>query len=285
MNNPHKNARTTPLGRVEMIRRIVEEGRPLKVVAGEFGLSERRAREWLRRYRSEGVAGLENRSSKPCAVANRTMAHHIRGLEHLRREYRLTGAEIADKLGLARSTVAGWLTRLGLGRLESLEPKPPVRRYQRERPGELLHLDIKKLGRFERVGHRITGSRRGRSQGAGWDYLHVAIDDATRLAYVEVLPDETRRSTTGFLIRALRWFKTRGVKVERVMTDNGAGNIARLFRKTLARLAISHIRTRPYTPKTNGKAERFIQDHAARMGLRHPLQILPHTRSRPAKMA
>ena len=259
MNNPHKNARTTPLGRAEMIRRIVAEGRPLKVVAAEFGLSERRAREWLRRYRMLGSAGLENRPSRPLTVANKTMAHQVDGIERLRREYRLTGAEIAEKLGLARSTVAGWLARLRLGRLTSLDPKPPVRRYQRQHPGELLHLDIKKLGRFERTGHRITGCRRRRSQGAGWDYLHVAIDDATRLAYVEILPDETRRSTTGFMIRALRWFKARGIRVQRVMTDNGSGYIAKLFRRTLARLSITHIRTKPYTPKTNGKAERFIQ--------------------------
>ena len=242
-----------------MIRRVVEEGRPLKTVSSEFGLSERRALEWLKRYRAQGAAGLENRSSRPRTVANKTMAHQVDGIGRLRREYRLTGAEIGEKLGLARSTVAGWLARIGLGRLASLDPKPPVRRYQRQTPGELLHLDIKKLGRFKRTGHRITGSRRGRSKGAGWDYLHVAIDDATRLAYVEVLPDETRHSTTGFLIRALHWFKAQGVKIERVMTDNGSGYIARLFRRTLQRLAIRHIRTRPYTPKTNGSAEQFIQ--------------------------
>lgn len=178
MNNPHKNARPTPLGRAEMIRRIVEEGRPLKIVAAEFGLSERRTREWLRRYRTLGAARLENRSSRPRTVANKTMAHLIGAIGRLRREYRLTGAEIGEKLDLARSTVAGWLARLGLGRLACLDPKPPVRRYQRQNPGELLHLDIKKLGRFERTGHRITGSRKGRSQGVGWDYLHVAIDDA-----------------------------------------------------------------------------------------------------------
>ena len=167
MNNPHKNARTTPLGRAEMIRRIVEEGRPLKIVTAEFGLSERRTREWLRRYRMLGSAGLENRSSRPHTIANKTMGHQIGAIGRLRREYRLTGVEIGEKLDLARSTVAGWLARLGLGRLASLEPKPPVRRYQRQNPGELLHLDIKKLGRCERTGHRITGSRKGRSQGAG----------------------------------------------------------------------------------------------------------------------
>ncbi len=259
MNNPHKNARTTPLGRAEMVRRIREDGQPLAAVAAGFGISERTARKWLKRYEAEGPAGLENRSSRPKAVAKRTGELWLVSIERLRREYRLTGEEIAEKLSMARSTVAGWLTRLGLGRLAALEPKAPVRRYQRDRPGELLHLDIKKLARFDGVGHRITGDRRGRSKGMGHDCLHVAIDDATRLAYVEVLPDEKRQSTTGFLVRALRWFRARGVEVERVMTDNGSGYVAKLFRKALRMLGIRHIRTRPYTPKTNGKAERFIQ--------------------------
>ena len=258
MNNPHKNARMTPLGRAEMVRRILG-GQPLAIVAAGFGISERTARKWLARYRKEGPAGLENRSSRPRTVANRTGEPWLASIERLRRAYRLTGEEIAEKLSMARSTVAGWLARFGLGRLASLDPKPPIRRYQRERPGELLHLDIKKLARFEGIGHRITGDRRGRSQGMGYDCLHVAIDDATRLAYVEVLPDEKRRSTTGFLVRALRWFRARGVRVERVMTDNGSGYVAKLFRKALRILGIRHIRTRPYTPKTNGKAERFIQ--------------------------
>lgn len=259
MNNPHKNARTTPLGRAEMVRRIVEEGRSAAEVAAGFGVSERTARKWVARWRKEGTAGLENRSSRPRSAADDASAFWRDTAARLRREYRLTGAEIAERLHLARSTVAGWLTRMGMGRLATLEPKEPVRRYQRERPGELLHLDIKKLARFDGVGHRITGNRRGASEGMGYDFLHVAIDDATRLAYVEVLPDERRWSTTGFLIRALRWFRVRGVRVERVMTDNGSGYIARLFRKVLRMLAIRHIRTRPYTPKTNGKAERFIQ--------------------------
>ena len=259
MNNPHKNARTTPLGREEMVRRIVEEGRPLIVVAAGFGVSERTARKWLARWRAEGSAGLQNRSSRPRTVANRLADAVITGIEQLRREYRLTAEAIAGKLALARSTVAGWLKRRGIGRLKSLVEPEPVRRYQRERAGELLHLDIKKLARFTHTGHRITGNRRGGNAGLGYDFFHVAIDDATRLAYVEVLPDERRSSTTGFLIRALRWFRQRGVRVERVMTDNGSGYVARLFGKVLRMLRIRHIRTRPYTPKTNGKAERFIQ--------------------------
>ena len=259
MNNPHQNARMTPLGRAEMVRRIVEEGRPVAEVAAGFGVSERMARKWLARFRSEGPAGLENRSSRPASVANRTLEPWIDMMERLRRDYRLTAEEIAAKLRFARSTVAAWLKRRGLGRLTCLDAPAPVRRYQRQRPGELLHLDIKKLARFERVGHRITGDRHGKSEGAGYDFFHVAIDDATRLAYVEVLPDERRTSTTGFLVRALRWFRARGVRVERVMTDNGSGYVARLFRKALRMLRIRHIRTRPYTPKTNGKAERFIQ--------------------------
>lgn len=213
----------------------------------------------MARWRSEGTAGLENRSSRPKSPAVDAARFWHDTVDRLRREYRLTGEEIAEKLGLARSTVAGWLTRAGLGRLAALDSKEPVRRYQRDRPGELVHLDIKKLARFEGVGHRITGNRRGASEGMGYDFLHVAIDDATRLAYVEVLADERRWSTTGFLVRALRWFRARGVRVERVMTDNGSGYVARLFRKALKILGIRHIRTRPYTPKTNGKAERFIQ--------------------------
>jgi transposase len=204
MNNPHQNARMTPLGRAEMVRRIVEEKRPVAEVAAGFGVSERTARKWLARYRKEGAVGLKNRSSRPILVANRTLDPWIDMMENLRREYRLTAEEIAAKLKLARSTVAGWLKRRGLGRLKSLEEPAPVRRYQRQRPGELLHLDIKKLARFDKIGHRITGDRHGKSEGAGYDFFHVAIDDATRLAYVEVLCDEQRSSTTGFLVRALR---------------------------------------------------------------------------------
>jgi transposase InsO family protein len=192
---------------------------------------------------------------------------------HLRRTLRMTGAAIAAKLGLARSTVSRWLRREGLGRLVQLDPPGPVRRYQRERPGELIHLDIKKLGRFDQPGHRVTGTRTGcRNRGAGWDFVHVAVDDATRLAYVEVLADERKLTTTAFLLRALRWFRSRGIRAERVMTDNGSAYRSRRFAKALRLLGIRHIFTRPYTPKTNGKAERFIQTLLREWayGLAHP---------------
>ena len=197
----------------------------MTAVAASFEVSTRTVRKWLARFRRDGRAG----------------------------------EEIALRLRLPRSTVASHLQRLGLGRLAALEPSEPARRYSRARAGELVHLDVKKLACFRRIGHRITGDRRQGSEGAGWEFVHVAVDDASRLAYVEVLPDERRQSVTGFLVRALRWFKRQGIRVERVMTDDGSGYVSRLFRKVCRLLHLRHIRTRPYTPKTNGKAERFIQ--------------------------
>jgi transposase InsO family protein len=257
--NAHKNARTTPFGRAVMIRRVLQEGWSVSAVAASFAVSTRTVRKWLARFRREGRAGLENHSSAPHRVANKLPAPWLTMITRLRREYRMTGEEIALRLRLPRSTVASHLRRLGLGRLAALEPSEPARRYSRARAGELVHLDIKKLARFRRIGHRITGDRRQGSEGAGWQFVHVAVDDASRLAYVEVLPDEKRQSVTGFLVRALRWFKRHGVRVERVMTDNGSGYVSRLFRKVCRLLHLRHIRTRPYTPRTNGKAERFIQ--------------------------
>jgi transposase InsO family protein len=242
-----------------MVRRVEVEGWTAAAVAAACAISERTVRKWLARYRAEGLAGLENRPSRPRLVANKLAAPWVAMILRLRRDCRMTAAEIAARLDIARSTVAGHLHAAGLGRRRALDPKPPVVRYQRQRPGELVHLDIKKLARFHRVGHRITGNRRGASDGAGWDFVHVAVDDASRLAFVEVLDDERRTTVTGFLVRALRWFKARGVRVERVMTDNGAGYVSRLFRKACRLLALRHLRTRPYTPRTNGKAERFIQ--------------------------
>ena len=259
MNNPHQNARLTVYSREQIVARIAA-GQTGAEVAEAFGVSVRTVRKWTARHRAGGGAALANRASAPARVSGRLADHTIAVVVWMRRTLRLTSAEIAARLGLARSTVARWLAREGLGRLGWLDPPEPVRRYQRDRPGELIHLDIKKLGRFDRPGHRVTGTRTGcRNRGAGWDFVHVAVDDATRLAYVEVLRDERKATTTAFLLRALRWFRGHGIRVERVMTDNGSAYRSRPFRKALRWLDIRHIFTRPYTPKTNGKAERFIQ--------------------------
>ena len=259
MNNPHQGARLTVHSRELIVARHAA-GRPARQIAGQFGVSVRTIHKWLRRYREGGQGALGNGASTPLRRPRRLGEARIALILDLRRRFRMTAAAIAERLGLARSTVARWLARHGVGRRAALDPPPPVRRYQRERPGELLHIDIKKLGRFDRPGHRVTGSRtRGSSRGAGWDFLHVAVDDATRLAYVEVLPDERKESATAFLGRALAWFAARGIRVERVMTDNGSCYRSHIFRQALDAHAIRHIRTRPYTPKTNGKAERFIQ--------------------------
>ena len=236
--NAHKNARTTPFGRAVMVRRVLEEGWSVAAVASAFEVSTRTVRKWLGRFCSEGVAGLQNRSSAPHLVANKVAAPWLTMVTRLRRDYRMTGEAIAERLRLPRSTVASHLRRLGLGRLAALEPSEPARRYNRARAGELVHLDVKKLARFRRIGHRITGDRRGQSEGAGWEFVHVAIDDASRLAYVELLPDEKRQLVTGFLVRALRWFRRLGVRVERVMTDNGSGYVSRLFRKACRMLRL-----------------------------------------------
>jgi transposase InsO family protein len=177
------------------------------------------------------------------------------------RRRRCTGKAIAAAVGVSAATVSRILKRLGLNRLAGLEPAEPVRRYERAAPGEIIHLDIKKLGKFNRIGHRVTGDRTGQSntRGVGWEYLHLAIDDHSRLAYSEILPDEKRASCLRFLFNALRFFRSLGVKVHRVMTDNGSSFRSRRYAKALRRLKIKHLRTRPYTPKTNGKAERFVQ--------------------------
>lgn len=272
MNNPHHNARLTVYSREQIVSRI-GSGQSAAEVAEAFGVSVRTVRKWVARYRQGGRAALANRASAPARVANRLPDRSVALIGWMRRALRLTGAQIAARLGLARSSVARWLRRAGLGKLAQLDPPEPVRRYQRDRPGELIHLDIKKLGRFDRPGHRVTGTRTGcRNRGAGWDFVHVAVDDATRLAYVEVLPDERKASTTAFLLRALRWFRSHGIEVERIMTDNGSAYRSRRFRKALRWLDIRHIYTRPYTPKTNGKAERFIQTLLREWayGLAHP---------------
>jgi transposase InsO family protein len=256
--NVHKNARLTPNGRVLMVQRI-EAGWPVGRAAEASGLSERTAHRWLRRWRA-GDRQLADRSSAPHRCPGRLGPEQVASIERLRRERR-SGPAIARLLGMARSTVGLVLRRLGLNRLDRLEPRPPAIRYERQRPGEMIHLDIKSLGRFERIGHRISGDRTGqsRSRGIGWDHLHVAIDDASRLAYTEVLPSLGREDATAFLNRALDWFARLGVQVERVMTDNGSAYRSSLFATALQQAGVRHVRTRPYTPRTNGKAERFIQ--------------------------
>lgn len=256
--NVHENARQTPRGRVLMVEKI-ELGASVRQAAADAGVSERTAHRWLTRWRS-GDRDLRDRSSAPRSCPHRLAGAQVERITELRRQ-RLTGPAIARRLGLARSTVGLVLRRLGLNRLALLEPRLPVVRYERQRPGEMIHLDIKSLGRFERIGHRISGDRTGqsKSRGIGWDHLHVAIDDASRLAYTEVLPSLGREDATAFLTRALDWFARLGVQVERVMTDNGSAYRSGLFAQALQQAGIRHVRTRPYTPRTNGKAERFIQ--------------------------
>jgi transposase InsO family protein len=256
--NVHKNARTTPRSRALLIHRVLVENWPVAEVAMSIGISERTVYKWLARYRAEGVAGLQDRSS-----AARRHPHALPpawiALVRLLRHGKLVAAEIAKRLPLARSTVSAVLARIGLSRLRYLAPAEPLRRYQWQRPGELVHLDIKKLGRFVRAGHRVTGDRdRGRA-GCGWEYAHVAVDDCTRFSYVEILPDEKRYTTTYFWLRALREFRRRGIRVQRVLTDNGGAYCSRPFRKACRWLGIAAKRTRPHRPQTNGKAERFIQ--------------------------
>lgn len=222
------------------------------------GLSERAAYRWLARYRSEGVEGLRDRSSRPLTIPNRTSQAQVEEIVRLRLR-RMSGAEIACRTGMARSTVARWLVRAGMGRLKQLAPPEPIRRYQKEHPGELLHLDIKKLGKIRGVGHRITGNRLQRARGIGWEFVHVAIDDASRIAYVEVLTNDRGTTAATFLQRAVRWFESQGVKTRKILTDNGGCYISRPFAEICRLLGVKHSRTRPYRPRTNGKAERFIQ--------------------------
>jgi transposase InsO family protein len=264
----HANARTCPNSRRLLVERIEAEGWSLRAAAEAAGLSERSARKWLARWRSEGPAGLGDRSSTPKRIPRRTPQATVELIEKLRR-IRMTAAEIAEALELALSTVSLWLKRLGLGRRSRLEPPEPPNRYERSRPGELVHVDVKKLGRFERAGHRATGRRdsrltqtteAGRGRGVvGWEFCHVMIDDATRLAYVEVLPDERANSAVAFLRRAVAWFAERGVRVRCLMSDNGSCYRSSLHALACRELGLRHLRTRPYRPRTNGKAERFIQ--------------------------
>jgi transposase InsO family protein len=254
----HRNARTCPASRELIARRVNDEGWTLRAAAEAAGVSVATARKWARR----GGAGdsLADRSSRPQRIPGRTPPERERAVLSLR-ALRMTAEEIAESLAMAPSTVSLILKRNGQGRLPRLGQDEPERRYERRRAGELVHVDVKKLGRIERVGHRIGGRRAGhfRARGAGWDYVHVAIDDATRLAYVELLADEHPSSAIGFLRRALDHFGSLGIAVERVMTDNGNAYRSKAHALSCRELGLKHLRTDPYTPRTNGKAERFIR--------------------------
>jgi transposase InsO family protein len=264
----HANAKTCPNSRALIARRVLEQHWSLAAAASAAGVSERTARKWVGRYRIAGAGDLEDRSSAPRRRPHRTPPERVQAIEALRRLH-LTAAEIAELLEMALSTVSRWLKRIGLGKRSRLTPPEPPNRYERARPGELVHVDIKKLGRFRRPGKRVTGSQRGRTSQTttagrgrgvlGWDFVHVCVDDATRLAYVEVLPDERGETAARFLRRAVAWLTERGVQVERVMSDNGSCYVSETHARTCRELGLRHLRTRPYRPRTNGKAERFIQ--------------------------
>jgi len=238
-------------------------------VAQAFHVRRRTVFKWLARYRAAGAAGLADRSPAPRSSPQRTSVRRILQIVALRAQ-RLPGHVIARRLGVPRTTVSRLLRRQGLGRLPPLMPRAPIQRYERGAPGELLHVDIKSLGRIRGIGHRITGDRRTRVRGIGWEHVHVCIDDASRLAYAEVLATAAWPDAVGFIERAIAWFAAHGVRAERVMTDNGSAYLSRAFAAVCARLAIRHLRTRAYTPRTNGKAERFIQTLLREWAYRRP---------------
>ena len=271
----HQNARTCPRSRELIIQRVQQHGQSVQEVAQSLGISERTVCKWLARYRAQGRLGLQDRSCRPRRSPRRTPRRDRKAICRLRRR-RMVAAEIAARLGLARSTVARILQQGGWGRLKSLEPAQPARRYERNHPGELLHLDIKKLGKINGVGHRITGNKRRRARGVGWEFVHVCIDDTSRLAYIEVLPDERKDSAMAFLDRAVLWFQKLGIQVEEVLTDNGSCYRSHAFQGLCQQLGLRHLRTRPYHPQTNGKAERLIQTLLREWAYRFPYRSSAH---------
>jgi len=254
----HKNARLTPHGREALAIRGTTPGVTLNSAAAEFKVSARTAAKWVRRYQADGRAGLRDRSSRPHRFRRPTPPPLIEQVETLRRQ-RWTGCRIARSTGLSPATISRILRRKKLSRLRDLDPPPPLRRYEHACPGDLLHLDIKKLGRFGCVGHRIHGERKRHLRNGGWEYVHVAIDDHSRLAFSQVAPNEKAASAVAFLQAAVGWYARLGIRFRRVLTDNGPCYQSRAFRAACQQHGIRHIRTRPYTPRTNGKAERFIQ--------------------------
>ena len=262
--NIHKNARLTPFGRERMVRQMLD-GQTPEAAGSAAGVCPSTARKWLKRYQAEGRAGLQDRSSRPKNLRKPTPPETTDRIAALRR-LRWTGKHIARETGVSTATVSRVLKRAGLSRLRDLRPAEPARRYEYGRPGDMIHLDIKKLGRFEKVGHRITGDRRGQSAsrarktgGHGWEYVHVAIDDHSRLSFTQIHPDEKAESAIAHLKAGVAWYASLGVTIKRVLTDNGSCYKSHAFARACRELGLRHIRTKPYTPRTNGKAERFIQ--------------------------
>ena len=256
--NIHKNARLTLKRRIELVRMIVDQGLTVSEMAYAAGVSEPTARKWLGRYLAEGAAGLTDRSSRPKRSPRAISAAQALAIVELRRR-RLTQARIAASVGLSASTIGRVLRRAGLSRLSDLEPSEPIVRYEHERPGDLLHIDTKKLGRIERMGHRITGNRRDVFNGAGWEFLFVAVDDHSRIGFTDLYPDERQPSAIQFLQNSLAYFRSLGVRVRSILTDNGSAFRSKPFAQACRELGLTHRFTRAYRPQTNGKAERFIQ--------------------------
>lgn len=254
----HYHARLTVVRREELAKSVLEGRLSLKEAGAEFKLSRQSAAKWVRRYREQGVSGLRDRSSRPHGSPRGTSEERIMEIEQLRRQ-RWTGVRIAQRLDVSPATVSRVLRRLKLNRIRDLEPRLPPNRYEHAAPGDMLHLDIKRLVRIQRPSHRVTGNRRDGVKGIGAEFLHIAIDDHSRIAFTAMYPDQTERSSTHFLAAAVAWFGRLGIGVRRVLTDNGPCYKARNFAHACNRLDLKHRRTRPYTPRTNGKAERFIK--------------------------
>ncbi len=273
----HGSARLTVHSRLLICTRVTEHGWTVSAAARAAGVSRQTASKWVSRFLGEGEQGLRDRSTRPHRIPRTVPARIVRRIERLRRRERLGPHRIAWELEIARSTVYAVLCRLGLQRLRRLEPRPTIVRYEWPEPGDLLHLDTKKLGKIDGVGKRFGGPKRSRAR--GWDLVHVAVDDHSRLSYAEVLPDERGESAAEFLERALRFYAAHGIGVRRVMTDNGSPYVSKAFAHGMAVHEIRHIRTRPYTPRTNGKAEamvkllinRWAYIRAYRTSLREPL--------------
>ncbi|MDF1719739.1 MAG: IS481 family transposase [Minwuia sp.] len=258
--NIHKNARLTPIRRAELVGAVLGDGQSLTGAAVSFGVTPKTASKWVRRFIDEGKDGLLDRSSRPLRLHRPTPEKVVQQVIALRRQ-RMHGKRIAFETDVSPATVSRILNRAGLSRMRDLDPPTAVLRYEYSQPGAMIHLDIKKLGRFERTGHRITGDRTGQSnsRGVGWEYVHVAIDDHSRIATSEILPNEKAVGAIAALTSAITFYEHLGIKVERVMTDNGSCYISHDFADACRELGLKHIRTKPYTPRTNGKAERFIK--------------------------